>query len=120
MAQYLNLNRDSAGNTAYAPSQANIIYTATLGAATETHITVPKGASQWLVAFSYEPGSAVWVNTVGGTAAVPAGGTLAAATSELNPAARLVKTLQNDGTANTVSMITAAASIDVSVMFYAI
>jgi len=110
----LHFGRDTAGYNAYAPDPSTTIYNATITNGNETHITVPSTVSQWVVAFSYQPGTDVWVDFSGATAAAPVGATLASATSELNPAARTVYS------GSKISMITDSTSADVSVAFYAV
>lgn len=110
----LHFGTDNRGTSAYAPDPSTTIYNATITNGNETHITVPSTVSQWVVAFAYQPGTDVWVDFSGATAAVPVGATLVAATSELNPGARSVYS------GSKISMITDSTSADVSVSFYAI
>lgn len=101
---------------------SDTIYTATLTAATDTSIAVPKTAAmgtpcaatnnKFLAVFSYSSGSNVYV-ALNGTAAVPAGASFAASTSELNPTAKIVQ-------AGDVIHMISAATPSISVAFYAI
>jgi|SRR5688572_10159980 len=109
----LHFGRDDQGYNAFAPPPSNLKYSSTLTVGIDTSITVPSSAKTWTVVFSLEGGSSIWVDFSGATAAVPAGNTLQATTSELNPASRTV----NAGTV--VSMITGDATANVSVMLYA-
>lgn len=118
MSTVANFNRDVTGGVAYAPMPSTDVYNATLASGTATNITVPQNFDYWIVAFSYQPGTSVWVDFTGATAAVPSGGTLASATATLNPGARTVKKTLADGSVATISMITDSTTADVSVEFY--
>ena len=118
MSTVANFYRDVTGATAYAPMPSTDVFSATLANGTATHLTIPQNFEYWIVAFSYQPGTNVWVDFTGATAAVPSGGTLAATTSTLNPGARTVKSKFHDGTAATISMVTDNTTSDVSVEFY--
>lgn len=124
MSTLLEFGTDIGGRNAYAPQPCTNLYSSTLTANTAASIQVPVeaiGVYSWVVSFSYEPGSAVWVDFTGATAAIPAGATFAKTTSELNPGARFIKTFKNDGiTQNSISLITAGTSVDVGVSFYAL
>lgn len=89
----------------------------TLALNTEATTTVPgtnnmgsASSNQYLAVFSYEPAKKVWV-AFNETAAVPAGATLVATTSVLNPTARVVKS-------GDVIHIISAAAADVGIEFY--
>lgn len=114
MSTLLSFGQDVQGYNTYAPYTATDKYSSTLTTGSATSITVPSNHAVWIAVFSYQPGASVWVNLTGATAAVPAGATLAATTSELNPGARMV----NKGT--TISMITGDTSANVGVSLYAI
>ncbi len=114
MSTILSFSTDVQGQNAYAPYTSIDKYSATLATDTATSITVPSNHNVWIAVFSYQPGASVWVNMTGATAAVPAGGTLAYTTSELNPGVRTV----NKGTQ--ISMITSGDGVDVGVSLYAI
>jgi hypothetical protein len=114
MSTPLNLGRDVAGNTSYAPISATDKWSATLVTGGASAITVPDNFQNWIAVFSYQPGCNVWVDFSGGTAAVPAGATLASNTSELNPGARLVKA------GDSISVVTNNATCDMGIMLYAI
>lgn len=112
MSTKLNFGRDVQGYNAYAPTQATDRYSATLAANTATSITVPSNFENWIAVFSYAPGVEVWISMTG-TAAVPAGGTFASTTSEMNPGARQV-------TAATVISAISAVGGDIGVSLYAL
>lgn len=90
-------------------------YTASLAATTDTTLTVPGVAPRYKVLIKCETGSQVWV-ALNGTAAVPAGGSFAASTSELltnaTPICREVKA------GDVLHFYTATASTDVGVTFF--
>lgn len=109
----LNFGRDIQGMNAYAPRPATNAFSVTLAINTAATFTVPSNYQNWVVVFSIAPGVSVYVDFTGATAAVPAGSTFAATTSERNPGARTLIA----GT--TVSVISASAT-DVGVTLYAI
>ncbi len=103
---------------------SNTKYSTTLAANTEATVTVPGYTSagsisatptynRYLAVFSYHAARNVWV-ALNATAAVPAGNTLVATNSELNPPAKVVKA------GDVIHMICATASTDVGVVFYAL
>src|ERR1017187_1839468 len=98
MSTLLEFGTDIGGRNAYAPQPCTNLYSATLVNGAASSITLPKSSLGWIVSFSYQPGTDVWVDFTGTTAAIPVGGTFAATTSELNPGARLVYTFKNDQT----------------------
>lgn len=114
MSVYLNLERDIAGNTAYAPLPSTDGWSATITNGAETHITVPSNHTYWVVSLSYQPGTNIWVDFSGGTAIVPVGATLAATTSRLNPGPRTV------AAGSKISIITDNATADVGIEMYAV
>lgn len=120
MSTVANFNTDVAGHVAYAPMPSQDVYNATLATGTATTITIPAKYDYWIAAFSYQPGTDVWVDFTGKTAAVPTGGTLAAATATLNPGTRMVKSTFPGGAPATISMITNSTTADVSVEFYSV
>ena len=120
MSTILNFGRDAQGYNAYAPYPSTNVYTATLVNGAASSITLPASAKEWIVSFSYQPGTNVFVDFTGTTAAIPAGGTFASATSELNPGARLVHSFTNANVATSISLITNNATAEVSVSLYAI
>ena len=107
----LELGRDVQGYNAYAPMPSTVKYSATITNGSATSITVPSTYQTWIVSFRYYPND-VWVDVSGATAAIPVGSTLAATTSELNPASL---TLQK-GTV--ISIITGQTTADVSIVMW--
>lgn len=120
MSTQLLFGRDVAGFNAFAPPPAADKYSATLLSGGNSTITLPTNVAQWIVSFSYQPGSLIWVayNT---TAAVPVGATFAANSSELLPGVRVLPALQNNGTsATTINLFNAGAgSAQIGVTIYA-
>lgn len=114
MSTMLNFGRDTQGYNAYAPPTSTDKYSATITNGAETHITIPSNHQVWIVAFSYQPGTNVWVDLTGATAIIPVGATLASTTAELNPGQRTVYA------GGKISMITDNTSADVGVSLYAI
>ncbi len=120
MTTQYNIPSVSRGMNGFALPFSDTVYSVTLSAATEATVTVPSngsmgsiGMDRFVAVFSYETNIGVWV-ALNATAAVPAGATFAASTSELNPSAKHVKA------GDVIHMITATAATDVSVAFYAI
>ena len=107
----LQFGRDSQGYNAYAPYPSAVKYSATITTGSATSVTVPTTHALWVVSFRYYPND-VWVDVSGATAALPAGATLTATTSELNPASLTLKSGTN------ISVITGLTSADVSVVMW--
>lgn len=120
MSTNLNFARDVQGFNSYAPPVSTNMFNATLAAGGNASITLPTNEPHWIVAFSYQPGSDIWVR-FNGTAAAPVGATFAATTSELNPGVRIVSCFKADGTtAATINILNnGASSADVWVGLYA-
>jgi len=114
MSTLLNFGRDVQGYNAYAPSRSKDIWKANLASGAESHFTVPSNHEVWIAVFSIQPGTDVWVDLSGATAAAPATGTLTSTTAELNPGSRTVYA------GDLVSMITDNTSAEVSVALYAV
>jgi hypothetical protein len=84
VATDLQFGRDVQGYNSFAPYPSTTKYSATLTNGNATSVTVPSSFPIWIVSFRYFPND-VWVDVSGATAAIPAGNTLLATTSELNP-----------------------------------
>jgi hypothetical protein len=106
--------RDINGYNGFGLPFSNSNYSATITGAATT-LTVPSNTTKtpFLAVFSFEPGAAVWV-ALNNTATLPAGATLVATNSVLNPAARWVE----EG--DVLSFITSGVTAIVGVTFYAI
>jgi hypothetical protein len=110
----LNFGRDIQGFNTFAANDADLKLSATLAAAGHDDFTVPSNFTNWIVSFSFQPGSEVWVS-INGTATAPAGATFAATDSELLPGSRVVKAGDVIDVLNT-----GAGTADIGVMLYAI
>ncbi len=123
MATLYNLNPSLNSVNGFGLPFCEDTYTSTLGAGTEATLTVPgfnaigipsaTTYNKFIAVFSYEAAKNVYV-ALNATAAVPAGNSFAASTSELNPPAKLVKT------GDVIHVICADASTDISIALYAV
>lgn len=123
MTTKFNMSRDINGFNGFGVDFADDNTSVILSANAAQSFTVPSNTSMggtglytssvWLLVFEYQPGSTVWVDPTGATAAIP-GATPAATTSTLNPVARKV----NGGTS--ISMITPDTTAQVGVAMYAL
>lgn len=96
---------------------ADLKYSASLAAATDTALTIPAKAQRYKAVIKVENNGLVWV-AVNGTAAVPAGSSFAATTSELiNDAKSICREVK---AGDVLHFITATAGTDVSVVLYAV
>ena len=120
MATKYNIPSEVNGVNGFGSPYCADTYTTTLAANTVATLTVPASASmgnalqtkkRYLAVFSYHAARNVYV-AINETAAVPAGATLVASTSELNPPAKVV--VEGD----VISIICATASTDVSIALY--
>lgn len=98
-------------------NNSDIKYSATLASATDTTLTVPGKAPRYKALIKVEPDAVVWF-AVGATAAVPAGATFAAVSSEMisgdTPLCREVKA------GDVLHFISDSTNRDISVVFYSI
>ncbi len=120
MSTKLNFAKDVQGYNSYAPSPSTNMFSATLASAGNATITLPTSQSSWIVVFSFQPGSDIWVS-YNASATAPAGATFAATSSELNPGARILPSVQKNGTtATTINLLNnGTASADIWVALYA-
>ncbi len=114
MTVALKFGRDANSFNAYAPKPSDIKYSATLAVGVAASITLPGTDEVYCVSFRYQPGSSVFVDTTGAVASVPAGGTLASTTSELNPASLTLSA------GDSISMITDFDVAQVSIVAWRI
>lgn len=118
-----SMTRDIAGYNGFGLAFSTSKFSATIAQTTDTTLAVPttsalgaptaSTSNKFIAIFSFEPGARVWVSN-NATAAVPAGATFAAVSSELNPSARYVKS------GDTLHFITPNTTADVGVTFYAL
>ena len=116
MSTLLNFGRDVQGLNANAPQYPTDIWTATLAANTAESVTVPGNYPSFIMHVTVQPTGYCWTSRTT-TAAVPAGGTLAAAKSEM-----VVGTIEYKRTvyaADVISFITPNTTCDIEVAFFA-
>lgn len=117
---FLNFGRDVQGQNAYAPQFAWDTYSTTLTNGNVTNITVPTNYAQWIVNFTFQQGTDVWVAwTPAGMAPNQAQAPVSNddfifTFSNLNPASRTVFA------GDTLSFITVNATADVGICFYVV
>jgi hypothetical protein len=92
-------------------------YSASLAANTDTTLTIPGDAPTYKMVVKVEANGLVWMAT-DATAAVPAGSTFAATTSELINDAKSV--CREVAKGDVIHFFTATAGTDVSVVLYAL
>ncbi len=107
----LRFGRDLQGYNAFAPQPSTVQYSATITIGTAASVVVPSTYQTWVVSFRYYPND-VWVDVTGATAIIPVGATLAATTSELNPASMELQAGTN------ISVITGLTAADVSIVMW--
>jgi hypothetical protein len=96
---------------------SNLKYSANLAATTDTALTIPGNAPRYKAVIKVENNGLVWV-AVNSTAAVPAGATFAATTSELiNDAKSLCREVK---AGDILHFYTGTANTEVSVVLYAL
>lgn len=113
MTTLFSLIRDINGYNGFGLMFADNKYSVTLAATTVATLTIPSTYQNWIAIFSFEPGTNIWVAN-NATAAIPAGNTIAASTSDLNPVGRFVQG------ADVLSLITASTTADVGILLYAL
>jgi len=112
MALDLRLQRDKAGKNTFGLEFSDLKFNTTLLNGVEQTLTVPGPESKYLMIFSIQPGSQVWI-AKNATAAIP-GAAFAQTDSELNPVARNVKG------GDVIHFITNNTDATVGVILYAI
>lgn len=115
MSTELSFGRDAQGYNAYAPPFPTNIFTATLAASTAESFTVPSNYSIWVMYVRIEPAGWCWVSRTA-TAAIPAGGTFAASSSELIVGTIEYKRLVYAG--DVISFLTPNTTCDISISLY--
>ena len=120
MTTKLAYGRDVQGYNTFAPNVSGDKYSAVLASGGNATLTLPTNVSTWIVSFSFQPGSDVWV-AYNASAAAPAGATFASTTSELLPGARTLPSLRNDGTtATTINLLNnGTGPADIGIILYA-
>lgn len=116
MSTQLNFGRDVQGFNAYAPQFPTDIFTATLAASTAESVTIPGNYPVFIMYVRVQPNGWVWCSRTT-TAAVPTGGTLAAAKSELIAGTIEFKRQVNAG--DVISFITPNTTCDIEVALFA-
>ena len=101
------------------------IFTATLTVSTDTSLTVPglggmgnaaePSKNKFVAVIKVTPNASVWV-ALNATAAIPAGASFAASTSELVPASGVMGKIVSAG--DVIHFFTGTANISISVAFY--
>jgi hypothetical protein len=108
----LDFATDIRGFNAYAPAFANVIFNTILESDTEQSMTIPTDAQWYIAAFSYQPGTNVYV-ALDDTAVSPSSSVFVETTSEYLPAQRFVPG------GSTLSFVTPDLNSYVTVSFYA-
>jgi hypothetical protein len=117
MSVYLWNGRDEQGLNVDAPKMPTDIYTATLAAASASSITIPSNFQNWVMYVRVQPNGWVWISN-GNTAAVPGGGSLTAATSELIVGTLEYRRVVQAG--DVISFITANTTCDICVSLFCV
>ncbi len=122
MTTKLNFGRDVQGYNSFAAPVSTDKYSATLTAGGNSTITLPTNSPNWIVSFSYQPGSDIWV-AYNGNASAPASASFTTTTSELLPGSRVLPstvTTSSGTTATTINLLNNGAGVaDVGVILYA-
>ncbi len=120
MTTKLSFGRDQQGYNAFAPNPAGDKYSATIASGGNATLTLPTNAQSWIVSFSFQPGSDVWV-AYNASAAAPVGSTFASTNSELLPGSRYLQAYKNDGiTSATINLFNnGTSSADIGIVLYA-
>src|ERR1041385_845810 len=110
MSTLFNMIRDINGYNGFGLPFSVDNKSTTLLAGFEQNFTVPSNFENWILIFSFSPGSSVWVanNVTASTPGVSFSDTL----SELNPSARGVKG------GDVISFVTSDTSVEIGVSLY--
>lgn len=127
MTTLYKLQKDVEGFNGFGLPVSDQKYSATLTASTDTTLTAPSGVAigapvstannRFLAIVQVEYGEEAWM-AVNATAAVPAGATLAATTSELIVGGQYFARQVNGG--DVLHFITSGTDVDISVVFYSL
>ena len=113
MSTQFILSRDINGYNGFGLMFADDKYSVELDAGVAATFTIPSSHPNWIVIFSFETGSDIWVAS-NAAAEVPAGNTIVATTSEHNPVARKVKA------GDVLSLITSDTTAVVGITLYTV
>lgn len=104
MTTKLNFGRDIQGFNTFAPPPSTDMFKVQLAASGNATVTLPTNVAYWVVAYSFTPGSEIWVayNT---SAVAPSSGTFSSSTSEMNPGARVVPSTVTTSTGTVATTI---------------
>jgi hypothetical protein len=126
MTTVYKLQKDIAGYNGFGLPFSDLKYSASLAITTDTTLAVPNSGAigaplnqvnRWLAVINVEANLSVWA-TVNATAAVPAGSTFAATTSDLIIGGEYYAREVKSG--DVLHFIAPTAGTDISVIFYAL
>lgn len=104
MTTKLNFGRDIQGYNSFAPPPSTNMFYVQLASSGNATVTLPTNVTSWIVAFSFTPGSEIWVS-YNASAVAPSSGTFATTASELNPGARIIPSTVTTSTGTVATTI---------------